>query len=423
MGATVYVGLALTSHNAGATCEATFSNVTTTGTVTGQWQSQDIGITSNDAERLYVALEDSTGTVKDVPHPDLDAVQLDTWQEWNIDLADFAPVDVTRVKKIYIGVGNRNVPTLGGGGMLYVDDIRLYQPRCFPALAKPAGDFNNNCVVDYPDLDIMTDNWLVSDYDVAPVDPGAGNLVAYYALENNTNDGSGNGHHGDPCGAPTYVAGPAGYGTAIHFDGTSQGNYVNLGTFNPSAATGELTVVLWSKWDGLSGYYQGLIGKRDTWSATDMMWHVEAHRDTGETRFGRNGIAQIGSVVLAEGEWEHWAVAFDGTTALIYRDGELAGSGPFSFASDTDAHVVFGACNADGGNPFNGALDEIRLYDKALSQAQVAHLAGKTAMYTQPLYLLLTPQDAAIDLNSDGTIDLKDYALLVDMWPEEVLWP
>jgi hypothetical protein len=158
----VYIGLALTSHNTDPTvvCTAEFSDVATTGTVTGQWQSQDIGITSNSAERLYVALEDSTGTVKDVPHSDPNAVQLNTWQEWNIDLADFAPVDVTRVKKIYIGVGNRNAPTLGGGGMLYIDDIRLYQPRCFPDLVKPAGDFNSNCVVDYPDLKILTDDWL-----------------------------------------------------------------------------------------------------------------------------------------------------------------------------------------------------------------------------------------------------------------------
>jgi hypothetical protein len=134
MAANVYIGLALTSHNTDPTvaCTGTFSDVTTTGTITGQWQSQDIGITSNEAERLYVALEDSTGTVKDVPHPDPNAVQLNTWQEWNIDLAEFAPVDLTRVKKIYIGVGNRNAPTLGGGGMLYIDDIRLYRPGCFP---------------------------------------------------------------------------------------------------------------------------------------------------------------------------------------------------------------------------------------------------------------------------------------------------
>jgi hypothetical protein len=270
----------------------------------------------------------------------------------------------------------------------------------------------------------MTNNWLTTDYDVTPADPGTGNLVAYYALENNANDGSGNGHHGNPQGAPTYVTGPAGYGTAMHFDGTTAGNYVDLGTFDPSAATGELTVAVWAKWDGLSGYWQGLIGKRDSWSADDMMWHIEAHRDTGALGFARNGSWPYGgNPVLPIGQWTHVAASFDATTASFYINGALTGSGAFSFGSDTGARVVFGAVEGDGDNPFNGALDELRIYDRGLTQEQVAWLAGKTTTYTVPLYLLLTPQDAAIDMNSDGVIDFKDYAVLTDAWLDQVLWP
>ncbi|MHC4570276.1 MAG: hypothetical protein ACYTE3_31550, partial [Planctomycetota bacterium] len=46
MGSDVYIGLAVTSHNTSATCEAKFSNVTTTGNVGAQWMNQDIGILS-----------------------------------------------------------------------------------------------------------------------------------------------------------------------------------------------------------------------------------------------------------------------------------------------------------------------------------------------------------------------------------------
>ncbi len=53
----------------------------------------------------------------------------------------------------------------------------------------------------------------------------------------------------------------------------------------------------------------------------------------------------------------------------------------------------------------------------------VASLAGKTATFTQPLHLLLTPPDPKINLYNDDTIDLKDYALLADMFLDEVLWP
>ena len=143
MPASLYIGLALTSHSDDPTvaCEATFSDVTITGTVTGQWQSQNIGITGNErkhCDRLYVAVEDSTGTVMVAEHSDPNAVLADTWQEWNIDLAEFAPVNLTSVKKMYIGVGNRDDPmcrggdvTLfansasGGSGKLFFDDVRI----------------------------------------------------------------------------------------------------------------------------------------------------------------------------------------------------------------------------------------------------------------------------------------------------------
>ena len=47
----VYIGLAVTAHNANATCEAIFSNVTMTGTISKEpWAHQDIGIVSNDPE-------------------------------------------------------------------------------------------------------------------------------------------------------------------------------------------------------------------------------------------------------------------------------------------------------------------------------------------------------------------------------------
>jgi|GEM_PF-2101998 len=38
--------------------------------------------------------------------------------------------------------------------------------------------------------------------------------------------------------------------------------------------------------------------------------------------------------------------------------------------------MQFGACEANGGNPFNGALDEIHIYDRPLSSFEVSYLAG-----------------------------------------------
>ena len=164
----------------------------------------------------------------------------------------------------------------------------------------------------------------------------------------------------------------------IFFDGTGD-QYVDLGNFDPSQATGKLSVSLWANWQGLTSQYQGLIGKRDTWNADDMMWQIEVNRDSGAVGFGRNGSSvPSGNPVLAEGEWSHIAVSFDGSAGKVYINGTVTGEGTgFSFGSDKKAAIQFGCCQANGGNPFNGVLDEIRLYDYALSDEDVLGLAGQ----------------------------------------------
>ena len=136
MSSDVYVGLALTSHNNNATCTAKLSNVRTTGTVAAQWAHQDIGIASNGAEPLYVAVSNSAGQPAVVVHPDPKAAaQTTTWTEWVIPLQAIADqgINLINVDKIAIGLGTRgNATTPGGSGTMYFDDIRLYRPRSAP---------------------------------------------------------------------------------------------------------------------------------------------------------------------------------------------------------------------------------------------------------------------------------------------------
>ena len=126
MGANVYIGLALTSHNTSKVCEAKFSNVSTTGTVGAQWMNQDIGIASNAAELMYVTLNDSATVYHDNP----DAALIEEWTEWTIDLQEFAAqgVNLANVNTISIGFGDENNLQPGGSGMVLFDDIRLYRP-------------------------------------------------------------------------------------------------------------------------------------------------------------------------------------------------------------------------------------------------------------------------------------------------------
>jgi hypothetical protein len=128
MGSNVYIGLAVTSHDAALTCQAVFSSITTTGQVSGQWTNQDIGIASNAAEPLYVAVSNSTGQPAVVVHDNPNAAQLDAWTKWVIPLQDIADqgVNLTNVDKIAIGLGTRGNATIpGGSGKMFFDDIRL----------------------------------------------------------------------------------------------------------------------------------------------------------------------------------------------------------------------------------------------------------------------------------------------------------
>ncbi len=130
-----YIGLALTSHNADATCEAVFSNVSFPDTdIEPQWIDQDVGIIGNEPEPMYVTVANSDGTSATVVHPDLNAALIEDWTQWNIDLKSFSDpgVDLTDVNNISIGFGDKSDPQPGGSGKMYFDDIRLYRPTPEP---------------------------------------------------------------------------------------------------------------------------------------------------------------------------------------------------------------------------------------------------------------------------------------------------
>ena len=132
MSASAYIGLAVTAHNANLTCEAKFSNVTITGNAGQAWMNQDIGIQSNNAEPLYVAVSNTAGNTAVVVHDNPDAVLIDTWTEWVISLQTFADqgINLNDLNTIAIGLGTRgNTTTPGGAGKMYIDDIRLYRSR------------------------------------------------------------------------------------------------------------------------------------------------------------------------------------------------------------------------------------------------------------------------------------------------------
>ena len=221
---------------------------------------------------------------------------------------------------------------------------------------------------------VVGDVWsLTVGPDIPVTDP---NLVGYWKLDETPDDfiidDSGHHHHGQVMGSPALVPGLTG-GNALEFSG-QKNQFCKLGTWLPSSQDDNLTVALRVKWAGPTGASQGLIAKRDTW--TNSMWTLWA-QENGQIVFEISKDTLL-SETMAVDTWEHWAVTFDGGTAVVYRDGLQVSSGVQpSFPNNPTTNLVLGAMDfiGDAGrNPFNGALDDVRLYNKVLTAAEIQQI-------------------------------------------------
>jgi len=88
------------------------------------------GQAMNTAAPLYVAIEDASKKIGVVVHSDPAVVTSMKWVQWKIPFRAFtdAGVNMARVKKMYIGIGDKGNPQKGGTGRIYIDDICVTKP-------------------------------------------------------------------------------------------------------------------------------------------------------------------------------------------------------------------------------------------------------------------------------------------------------
>ncbi len=389
---------------------------------------QFFGDVNNVVEAMWIQLSDGTGPGAKVTYGDYDDedpadVNDESWHEWNIALDDFTGVDAANVKSITIGVGDENATSPASTGTLYFDDIRLYTPRCFPLRAKSPADFDtsdNRCVVDYADLKVLTNDWLLSTYDFTVADSVSdANLEAHYAFEDNLLDSSANLRHAVPNGTISYAAGKIG-AYAVDFDGT---NYAEVTGYKGVTGTQDRTCTAWIK---TASPGEIVIWGMNT-SALKWLWRIQ---DAGAIRLEVGTGSTVGKTDLRDDQWHHVAVVLESAGSprvadlKLYVDGLLEAPSSLedndvNTSSDTDVRIGKGPFNE---RPFIGQIDELRIYSRALEQAEVANLAGLAGTVTQPLLLLLTTTENT-DLFDDETINFKDYARLLDAWLDVVFWP
>jgi len=201
-----------------------------------------------------------------------------------------------------------------------------------------------------------------------------GGLVGFWKLDEGTGgtatDSSGNNLHGTIVGNPTWVEGPADY--ALQFSGDS--DFVDLGNDSSLDITNQITVAAWIKVDIFDCEWQAIITKGDG------SWRLQRNGTQGSIEFACTGAfvpnalvgSLFGTVNVNDGRWHHIAGTYDGSMICLYVDGEHDVGSDADGSIEVNNYNLFIGANAEKPDRnFKGSIDEVRIYNYALSAEEV----------------------------------------------------
>ena len=202
-------------------------------------------------------------------------------------------------------------------------------------------------------------------------------LLSYWRFEDNTKDSSGNGHNGIEEGNITYNNGQI--GKAIQFDGKT-----TLVRTPPLVFTKEFTIAYWLKIDK---YVTDYVDHRDntifentkgdTSSSRFAMWFDRNYRLNGFVRRSEySGEDILSNSTLELNKWNHIIFRKENNQYRIYINGIVDAEKTITFELLQNATFMgLGDDVPDKGNAkFHGALDEFRIYNRALSEDEIKSL-------------------------------------------------
>ena len=293
--------------------------------------------------RLYVKIN---GQKLDYDGDPLDIKQAQ-WHAWNIDLTSVG--NLQNVNEFTIGIEGASA-----AGTVYIDDIRLY-PRA---------------------VEVIT-----------PVEPDMANLIAHYSFDGNANDSVG-GLHGALVGIPTFVPGKS--GQAISLNTNMVTDYVEISAYKGILGANPITVTAWI--NTTSDATGAIIGWGPNIAGQRFGFRVNA----GRLRTEHHGGNVQGDSPVNNGEWQHVAVTVQANSAVSYPEVQLWLNGlddtrptrdpeedAYNITADLDVRI--GSRPASDDRYFIGQIDDLRIYARALSQAEIAGLAGRTELIYKPL--------------------------------------
>jgi hypothetical protein len=206
----------------------------------------------------------------------------------------------------------------------------------------------------------------------AVIDPHPG-LVGWWRFDEGTGtiagDSSGNENNGNVFGAATWSNGM--YGGALSFDGSS--SYVNVPAASSLFPSNAITIEFWVNIASANINANAYMGFVATNSRTNGL-QVIKNWGSGQVLFETPGVGNLlSNVALTPNTWNHvTCVLVSGSSAAIYINGHIAGSNSGWMLPTTVMDHWIGRAAQGTGIPYlNGAIDEPRIYNRALSSAEI----------------------------------------------------
>ncbi len=267
------------------------------------------------------------------------------------------------------------VASLNGARLDYfsgsIDEVRIYNR------VLTAGDANQLYYCQPPTT--AGTNWIIdgnTNCDLEQVlNPIDVNLAGYWKFDEGrgtvAKDSSGNGNNGTLTGGPTRQIGK--FGGDLNFDGVD--DYVVTNSFN---LPNTFTVSAWVKPASQPANYLRIA---ETSYANGFYLGLDTTDDPGYKWIVNNPTSPFGTAeggTLTFGAWTHVVGTYNGTTGVLYVNGVNVGSDTFNDpGSDTNV-VTIGRNNPLAMEYFNGEIDDVRIYKRALSATDVNNLYKDT---------------------------------------------
>ncbi len=205
---------------------------------------------------------------------------------------------------------------------------------------------------------------------VAPAH-GASGLVAAYSFDEGSGttvtDASGNGNSGTISGA-TWTAGKYGAALAFRADDSARVTIPNSASLQLTTA---MTLEAWVNPSALGSVWRDVIYKgKDNYYLEASSSHSAKPAGGGKIG-GTTSVSVFGNASLPQNTWTHLAVTYEGTALVLYLNGTQVSSTPVTGSILTSANALQIGGDSYFGQYFDGTIDEVRVYNTALTAAQL----------------------------------------------------